>query len=197
MSFRFVDIDHLPSEYADFTVRTARPTLVYMFFLFFGLSFAASICVILTGNPMLLIPGVFFFLMLASYYAGLQVHRARESQRATELLNAIFASALSRGWRFCLIAGRDGRIVYTNPGFNALFATGKAGCGLADWLAAQKAPPGEEKALLSAIDGDHSVEAALNLDGCDGRLRLIVSVEPIERPKGFILLRGRDNPQTV
>ena len=50
---------------------------------------------------------------------------AREKQRATEFQNALFASALGKGYRFCLIAGKDGAVVYANPGCHALFTSEK------------------------------------------------------------------------
>jgi hypothetical protein len=51
MAFRFVDIDHPPSEYADFAVRPRRPTLVEMGCFFIALTLIGSVGVVLTGDP--------------------------------------------------------------------------------------------------------------------------------------------------
>ena len=193
---RFSDLDSPPNGYPDFTIRRQRPTLVEMFVFFLVLVLTGVGCVLMIDNRLAVISILFTVLGLASYYAGRQVHRNREQQRATEFQNSLFASALAKGCRFCLIAGKDGVIVYANPGFHALFQARKAGCTLEEWLAAAKVSPGDRKTLLDVIDREGCVQLPLAIEGNDHeRHSVLLSVEPVERPKGFILLRARDNPQ--
>jgi PAS domain-containing protein len=192
--FRFVDIDHPASRYPDFVVRKPGTTLVKMFFCFFALSLTGVAMALLVHDPEWLVSILLIVLGAASYYAGLQVHRNRESQRASEFQNALFASALSRGWRFCLIAAKDGTIVYANPGFQSLFQYPQEGYRLEEWLTAAKTRGEDRKALLSLIDNGGGVQIPLRMEGSSQRaMALLMSVEPIERPKGFFLLRARDN----
>ena len=201
MAFRFVDIDHPPSEYEDFAVREMRPTLVQMVGFCIALCLIGSAGVYLTGDRLLVIPLLFIIVGLASSVAGVQVHRNREARRATELLNALFASALGRGWWFCLIARKDGRIVYASPGFHALFDAKKDGYGLAEWIAAAGVSEEAETKILALAQGlirpgGQGVELPLSVMSKDGwHHTLLLAAEPIDRPKGFILLRARSNPQ--
>lgn len=198
MPFRFVDIDNPPSDYPDFTVRKPKPTLVEMFLFFLMLTLTGTAIVLMVHDALALIAILFTIIGLASVYAGRQVHQNRESQRATEFQNALFASILAKGCRFCLIAGKDGKIIYASPGFHDLFLVPEPEVryGLAEWIEAAKVPPEERHKLLDTVANEVHAEILLGMAGHDDQHHpMRLGVEPIGRPKGFTLIRAWDSPQ--
>jgi hypothetical protein len=193
MPFRFVDLDARPSGYKDFTARRREPTLVEVFVM--------SLMIVLTGvgmvlliNDKLALTGILFTMIgLACVYLTVNTHHNRELLQATEFHNALFASALARNYAFCLIAASDGTIIYCNAGFKALFPGIDNGHGTGEWLTAGNAPPEDQAWVLGSIEEGTAGQATLTMaDGGERSLTLLLLIEPIERPAGFVLMRGRE-----
>ena len=133
MLLRFVDLDAQPSGYRDFSGRKRSPTLVEQFFICLTLILAGTIIVLVIHDPGALIALLFFVIGLAAVYVTRQTHHNRQLVQATEFQNALFASVMSQGSLFCLVVGKDGRIVYANPGFRAVFPGTENG-NVQDWF---------------------------------------------------------------
>jgi hypothetical protein len=188
---RWVDLDRQKSEYADFVFRKQSPTLVGLFVFFLTLVLTGTAVVLLVKEPLALISILFVILGLGSSYIGNQVYHHRELQKKIEFQNALFSSALGKGYRFCLIAKKDGTIVYVNNGFSALFTHHKEGGGLEEWLTRGKVPSELRDSLFDIMERDLSATLPLTIEGLDAtHYPCLLSVESIARPKGFYLLRG-------
>jgi hypothetical protein len=191
---RWVDLDRQKSDYADFVFRKQSPTLVDLFFFFLALVLTGTAMVTLVNDPLALTGILFFVIGLGSWYIGKQVYHHRELQKKIEFQNALLSSALGKGYRFYLIAKKDGTIVFVNHGFNAIFSHHKEGGGLEEWLIMGKVPPGLRKSLFDIMDRDMSATVPLIIEGLDAiQYPCLLSLESIARPKGFYLLRGNCN----
>src|SRR5277367_5362330 len=111
---RWVDLDAQKSEFADFFFRKQFPTLIDLFAVFLTFILTGTAVVLLVHDAMALISILFVILGLASLYVSKQVYRHRELQKKIEFQNALFASALGRGYQFCLIANKNGTVCYLN-----------------------------------------------------------------------------------
>lgn len=133
MPFRYVDLDSQPSGYPDFAAPKRSPTLVEQVLICFSLILTGVITVLLIHDAWALIALLFTAFDLGAVYVTQQTHRNRQLLQATEFQNALFASALARKHRFCLIARKDGGIVYANPQFKVLFPGLGNGGSVQDW----------------------------------------------------------------
>jgi hypothetical protein len=191
MSFRFIDLESCDSEYDDFIIRKRHPSLKELFVVLTALIITSSGVAVSVSDPLAEIAILFLMIGMACWYAVFHVNRNRMLLRATEFESALFASALAEGYAFCLIVGTDGVITYCNPGFIQTVADVKGGSSLKDCLAAGNAPPEDSQRLLDAIAHGASGQMPLALDARDTRRHSFrVSLQPIGRPHGFVLLRG-------
>ena len=193
MPFRFVDLDLRPSGYKDFISRERTPKLVEQFLMCLAVLLTGVAIVLLMNNEPELVALLFVVVGLAAVYVTSQTNRNRDLLQATELQNALFASALARGCAFCLIARQqDGEIVYHSPGFSDLFPEARR---VGDWLAAAKAPPEAAARITDDIGLGREEEVPLAVEARGARpLPLLISVESIRRPAGFMLLRALEKP---
>jgi PAS domain-containing protein len=193
MPLRFVDLDARTSAYKDFIIRRRSPTLKELFTLCGTLIITGLCLMYATPNPIGLAALLFTIIGLACVYALIHVHRNRRQLESTEFENALFSSALNKGYHFCLIVAKDGTITYANPGFMDLFGTIRSGTNVADWLAAGKVTSDDRAALYVAIAHDGDSQTKVSIESQDNHwLSLDLKVEPILRPAGFMLLRGTD-----
>jgi len=192
MPLRFEDLDSRPSPYKDFARRKRLPTLNEQFLLYLAMSVTAIGLILMINHKLALIAVLLTVIGLASFYVTAQTNRNRNLVFATEFQNALFASALTRDCRFCLIVGKDGAIVYRNQALAAHFMTLKPGAGLQDWLAQQKVSSADSARILESISKGAEEELAVSIEDRDSQLPMRLSVEPILRPAGFMLLRFRD-----
>jgi hypothetical protein len=117
--------------------------------------------------------------------------------QGAEFLNALFASALSAGYRFSLIVEQEtGTIVYMDRAFQQLFpeATSPDQRNLADLMSIYSMKESDRQRLREAIHQSSANQVPFAIEtGADKKRRnMTVTVEPISRPAGFCLLRGRD-----
>ena len=142
---------------------------------------------------MLCILSVLF--IIAGWYIVIVVQRNRDLVLATEFQNSLFASALGINNKFCLIIRPDGTIVYLDRSFQDIFPEFiKQPRRTIDVLLDQgKVEKEESDKIYTAIEQGVYAKVVLNIRGT-GKIfhKMIVSIEPILRPSGFILLRGRE-----
>lgn len=196
MPIRYSDFRKRSDAPADFTVRRYNPSLLKMILLFF-LALAAGI-----GITALLLPPLPFIIALTVVMAGLgtyvllKLQRTRDLIIATEFQNALFASALGHNSRFCLILTREGAITYMDQGLQRMFPDllRDRQISLAGLLKLGRVGGVEREKLLDAVQRGRADRVRLEMRSADGRPHPVaLTLQPIARPSGFILLRGEDD----
>ncbi len=192
MSFRFVDLDIRESPHKKFVGRKRTPGLTDQFLICLTIILTAVGIVMLIHNQLALVAILFTMIGLAAVYVTTQTNRNRNLVQATEFENALFTSIMTKGFRFCLIAGKDGAIVYFNPEFLARFPNVKSGANVREWLAQGNASPADSERVLGSIAKDAEQRFPISINDRDGqKLSLLLSVEPIiGRLSGYVLLRA-------
>jgi PAS domain-containing protein len=122
-----------------------------------------------------------------------KLDEARKAQLATEFMSALFASALSKDYALCTIVRLDGEILYLNQSFQKLFPRfiSQPDYGLKSLLTLYSAAPDAVDSLLVSIAANRPKTQSVKLELEEGARTFDFVVEPIGRPKGYVLLRGK------
>jgi PAS domain S-box-containing protein len=117
----------------------------------------------------------------------------------TEFQNLLFAQAAALGFTFCLFIKRDGTIVYSNEGLKRLFpnlyhANSQALQVLYDIAHISLT---DRERINSAIYGIRREHLIFPMKDASGDYKIyILTVDPLKRPSGYIVLRGREYHDT-
>jgi hypothetical protein len=128
-------------------------------------------------------------------YLGRTLEKQQNVINATEFMNAVFSSALCKGYRFCFIARANGNIIYLDRGFQELFPDfmSQSERELSVFCETQQLRP-DVAAKLTELVRTHA-EASLEMTALIGSNRVVqiltITCEPITRPKGYVLVRGK------
>ncbi len=154
-----------------------------------------NIFIVSNGNDLLGISAIIIVIGALAFYSILQKQRNLDLVHATEFENALLSGAAAVGSRFYLIIRGDGTVVYSSYGLRLMFPQFHAN---------------EERALDSLfeaggvmkVDRDRIYDALYH--GASDRLifplrddsgrdqEFIITVEPMERPAGYFVLKGRE-----
>ena len=214
MSTRFLDKSFLRDIGNGFTPRRRGMPIAWITLIFF-LVFIILMGAIATRAPeQLLALGSISALL----FIGLGVWIAKvvdDYQRAlllTEFQNALFAGAARQGNEFCVILKRDGSVAYVDPEFMRRFLPGTRqvlhmgalwnalNLDETDRLALSESVlegRPEMRDILLATDIEERHPFSLSLapieiwNEREGERRLLLSIDPITRPSGYLLLRAR------
>lgn len=176
----------------DFIVRKRKPSLPQVFINCLAVLVGALLIAYNVYDRLALASILFILGGGISWYVTVQVQRNRDLAQATEFLNALIASALGMNHKFCVIVGQDGQIVYFDRHFQDMFPSfiEQPNRMLADFLEhASVAAPDREKITRMVEQGGRD-KVALEI-GNDHQ-KIALSIAPIPRPSGFVLLRGQD-----
>mgnify|MGYP003392978012 CR=1 FL=1 len=200
MAIRFADIlskntgTYLDGR-QDFVVRTRRPvwqTLLIMFASILPVSVLLGFMV----KDLIVFSQILFVLLGAlGTYVVYTVQRARDLVLATEFQNALFSSALGHNNEICIIIKNDGTIVYIGKTLQemlpGLHKEARKDVGII--LEHGHVSKEEQKIVFSAIERYMRGQIVFDLtDNKKQRHRIMMSIEPIARPRGYMLLRGRE-----
>lgn len=195
MALRYTDFVSGSSTPKDFVVRKRKPTLFELALIFlFALVMSVTLPVMVL-DKMMLIFWLCLLLGIAGWYVIIEIQRNRDLVLATEFQNALFASALGFNNKFCLIIKREGNIVYMDSGFQKMFPDllKERPISIAGMLKHGKAGTADKEKVFAAIERGVYDKVIFDVIGKDGiSNRIVMSVEPIVRPAGFILLRARE-----
>lgn len=129
------------------------------------------------------------------YYTSKRFSRLRHELLATEFMAAMFASALAINCKFAMVVKPDGTIVYFDRAFQQMFPelielpTHRLEV-LCDMYVLD--PTNRRRILSSVATSQKEVLSILIAGGKDKTpCSIQLFLEPIPRPSGFILLRGR------
>ena len=125
----------------------------------------------------------------------MHIQRTRDLVISTEFQNALFASALSSGCRFSCIINKEGSITYMDGGTQRMFADllKERQMNLSNLLKIARVPNMEQDKILDLVVRGTPERVLCDMRGHDNRThRVILTIEPITRPSGFLLVRARD-----
>lgn len=192
---RYSDMSLAESGAYDFVSRQRSPSAAQIAIVFLSIFIVCASIVISIGNPTSLIAILFIVLGVAGWYLVYQLIRSRDIVLATEFQNALFASALGLNNKFNLIIKRDGTIIYLDRSFQVMFPDflKQSVRNLDVLFKAAKVKRGDAEKVFASIDKGEYGKVVLDIVDASGKMHVIIlSVEPILRPPGFIMLRGRE-----
>ncbi|MDX1975846.1 MAG: PAS domain-containing protein [Rickettsiales bacterium] len=195
MTIRYTDIDPTISGTHDFVIRKRSPTMSHIALVFLALLLIAVAVSIGVDNKPLFIVFMYLVFGVVGWFVLVQTQKNRDLLLATEFQNALFASALGLNNKFCLIIRRDGNIVYLDRSFQDMFPDFiRQSRRSIDVLLELGAVSREESnKIYSAIERGVYEKVVFHIRGKSNAMHhIIMSIEPILRPSGFILLRGRE-----
>jgi len=195
MPIRYSDINAKKMPPSDFVIRHYPLTIQQLLAIF--LTFLLVILSIVTITIDKISLAILLFLALGSlgWYVIVLIQRSRDLVMATEFQNSLFASALHFNNKFCLIIRREGNIVYMDNAFRKMFPDllKETHLSVANLLRHGRVDPLEAEQIYAAIERGVHDKIIFTIQGSDSRThKLVMAVEPIVRPSGFILLRSRE-----
>lgn len=112
---------------------------------------------------------------------------------ATEFQNMIYASAAEVGTLFCIIAKRDGSTVHAGRSLAKLFnyfpyPTVQA---LDGFYIESHLPKFDQAKINEALQQDIPKSFLVKINTASGVMDTVISVEPLARPAGYYVIRGR------
>lgn len=119
----------------------------------------------------------------------------RDMLLAAEFQNALFSAAARIKSKFVMIVKQDGTIFYYDRDFQNVFPeTRNRGMLMIDKLFNNKQISAmESQKLQAALEEGHSETVFAHLpDGAGGEQKVIITIDPLPRPSGFYIVRGRD-----
>lgn len=129
------------------------------------------------------------------FYIVYQKQQNLDLVMATEFQNLLFAQAAAQGSDFCLFVKRDGVIVYANDGLRRLFPNiqySDANALEALFEAAEMNKVDRER-VQSAIYANERDRLIFPMRDSTGNAReYILIIDPLARPPGYIVIRGRE-----
>jgi len=130
-----------------------------------------------------------------SLYVAVQMNRNHHLVQSTEFLNALFSSALSMNYKFAMIVNSDGKIVYFNRPFQDVFGAfiETHDRSFKHWLKSGNVSAEEMEKIMQAATKETGEKIITTLNGTLYSLTL----EPIPRPSGFTLVRGRELTEAI
>ncbi len=162
----------------------------------FGVMYLSSAWLLKGGSvPLLHSLILLVVLILLGVIGYLQVQRHRDLLLMTEFQNALFTSVARLNYRFYLIVKKDGSIVYYDPGFQHLFPdVAQQSHKMLDHMFDRKHVPTEmSQEINRLLQAEEQGVMLLPFTAPDGvQMTLVLHVDPLPKPKGYIAVRGRE-----
>lgn len=176
----------------DFTIRRRTPAARMVKALFMIAVIAMGVTLIVYNNTL---TGAGICVVVGAVMLGIgrQMERVQQIQQATEFMNALFSSALGKGYAFCTVIREDGEIVYLNRSFQEMFPKflEQKERTLQALFAKYGAQEDSVAGLLALVQQNNHGSVPVNLTLEDGSARSFhMMIEMIDRPAGFALLRA-------
>lgn len=196
MSVRQSDLLNSSSS-QDFVVRKSIPPM-WQLLILFVICFSCLLLVLYYASAIGLAAAAFAIFSIIGPLCWFTVYfnqRNRDMVLAAEFQNAIFSAAARLKSRFCIIVKKDGTIFYYDRGFQAIFPDNtQRGTLMVDKVLNSKLiTPTEAEKLYRALDNNSSEAIFLTFTPPGGEeQKLVITIDPLPRPQGFFILRGRD-----
>jgi hypothetical protein len=177
-----------------FTVR--KRTGVGLFFHFFLLA-----CMVILGVALLVYyqspKGCALAIAIGLSFAIIaqNLEKLKKHKESIEFMNALFSSALGAGWKFCCIVKSTGDIVFYNRPFQSIFPAyiKQNNRTLESLLTLYNVPQADRDIINGFIFSTSAGSISITLPAVESAesQTFAVHIEPIERPTGFFLIRGK------
>lgn len=179
----------------DFVVRKRRPVWQTLTMMFTAVLVVSIVLAYMVKDALVFSQILFVLLASTGTFVVYTLQRFQDLVLATEFQNALFASALAQNNGICIIIKNDGTIAYIGrmlhemlPG---LHKEVRRDFGII--LEQGQVSKDEQKLVFSAIERYVRGKVVFDLtDSKKQRHRILMTLEPIGRPKGYMLLRGRE-----
>lgn len=127
------------------------------------------------------------------FYVVYRKQQSLDLVMATEYQNMLYAQALSLGSIFCIIVHRDGSIVYANSGVSEIFPnmTQNNSEGLNGIMERSGISKIDRDRIMHAIYNSSPEQVVLPMAKHDQVRTFVFNLEPLNRPSGYTLIRGR------
>ena len=195
---RFSKLDSLQADQLDFVPRERRNQISRLI-----AAFALTAIIIFV---MAYVPGMHHYAFYAPLvgiiliailclYTVIQKQLSLDLVMAAEFQNMLFSQALSVGSTFAMIVRRDGTIVHASDGLSSIFpqfnyASSQALEGLFEQGTVRKA---DRERIMGAIYSGATDRLVFPvITQYQDKKDYIITVEPLPRPAGFCLIRGRE-----
>lgn len=173
-----------------------KRTGVGLFFHFFLLA-----CMVLLGTSLLVYYqspigcAVAVGIGLSFALIAQNLEKQKKHKESLEFMNALFSSAIGKGYQFACIVKNTGDIVFYNRPFQSLFPayTAQDTRTLKALLDLYSVPDAHREALKThmAEKKDGTIATTINAKAQTEKTAITFHIDSIERPTGFFLLRGK------
>ncbi len=195
MQVRYTDLNAGSHDISDFAIRRRTPTIIQLLVVLTGVLLVAVFLTLSVESREHVLVLISALMALTGCYTVMVIQRNRDLVLSTEFQNALFASALGINNKFCVIIRKDGSIIYLDRSFQAMFPDflKQPRRTIDVLLEFGKVRSEEANKIYAAIEqGIYSkVLFEMRVAGNEYH-RIVMSIEPIMRPSGYIMLRGRD-----
>lgn len=169
--------------------------LLLLFLLGFFVLFTVANNAELLGGNIGLALAIFAVIGPLTWFTVYFSQQNRDMLLAAEFQNALFTAAARLKTKFVMIVKQDGTIFYFDRGFQRVFPeTNSRGTLMIDKLFSSKQISAvEADKIFRALEENTSETVFVHMQGEDGATqKVIVTIDPLPRPHGFYILRGRD-----
>lgn len=195
---RFSEAEKKSHVTKEFVIRERRPPL-WQLLVLFAVGLFTIIQLVYSfdniGHNPTLILCIFVIIGFLTWFTVFYTQRSRDLVMATEFQNALFANAAALHTRFCLITKKDGTIIYYDPGFQLMFPDFlRMEQRAIDVLLQQGGASDTDIGKISkALESGAYEKLVISLTTAEGITnKIVLSVDPLPRPQGFFLFRGRE-----
>ncbi len=194
---RFTETDNFGLHDLEFKPRDTRQGIMQLVFVY---TVGIAVIVGLALNVGSLGAGL-FSLLVTLLLCGLAFYTVMIRQNnvdlvlATEFQNLIFASAASHGSDFTMFLKGDGAILYANEGLRKMFPSSSLdqGAALDTLLEEGKVANSDREKMYSALISGKGEKLVFPIKDHKGvETQYIVSIQPLQRPPGVYVVRGRE-----
>jgi len=128
---------------------------------------------------------------------GRQFEKMRNMLLVSEYMNTMLTSVLGLHHQFCLITKLNGEMVYLSKGFYKAFPDflDQPKRNVETWLDIYRVPPESRDKILKNVQENQEEKMVISIsEGNPPRVTqdILLYIEPIPRPKGYVLLRGKE-----
>jgi PAS domain-containing protein len=195
---RFDTLTSTQADQLDFVPRERRGQVRRLITAFVAIGIVIFACAYFPAlSPVAAYTPLIAVLLLAilCLYVTVRVQKDLDLVMAAEFQNMLYTQALAAGSAFSMIVRRDGTIMHASDGFDHIFpkfnyATSQALQGVFEQGTVRKA---DQERILGAIHSGANERLIFPvLTQYSEKKDYIITVEPLHRPAGFVLLRGRE-----
>lgn len=200
MKVRFADSSNkgnitTENKIADFVIRRRIPTWQLLSVAFAAVGVFSVVLGLLVDNILFFSELIFVVFVGLSTYVIILLQGSRDLVLATEFQNAILSSALSADDEFGLIIKNDSSVVYVTPSLLSLIPEFRLETrrSVDSFIEHAHVPKEQRKIIFSAIENGSKEKIIFDVvDSSMVTRRLVMSLQPLARPQGFVLLKGRE-----